>query len=269
MNCLVCRCECKSLFEFRVRGQFDAELFECKKCRFTFVSNPSWLESSFNRELNELDLGTIDRCLIFADFTEALITSIGKASGRFLDWGGGYGILTRIMRDRGLDFENYDPFVNALFVGPAVGDNDKKYDLITMSEVALHITNPVEVLAKILRNCDYLLISAVIAPSSIPQDWWYLMPDTGQHVAIYHPESIRELARQLRVNVMSDGKFFHLFYKKDISMSTRLMLRFRPVGFLCAWLLTTKRYINRGLGRNHSLTNSDQQKLISQLPWNR
>ena len=138
-----------------------------------------------------------------------------------------------------------------------------------MSEVALHLTDPVPVFKKIMESTNTLVFTAVIAPEVVPNDWWYLMPDTGQHVAIYHEESLQALAEQLGVQVTSDGRFFHVLHRNSLGVKSRLIIKSRPLAFAFAWFNATTRLVKRGLGKNSSLTPADQAKLIADMPWNK
>ena len=267
--CAVCSGGTRFLFSYEVRGKHQAFLHECHNCRFTYISNPHWLDESFSSELNDLDIGSVDRCLVLADFVEVLIRSMKSSKSRFLDWGGGYGLLSRIMRDRGLDFVSHDIYTRPLFVESSSNLNSETFELITMSEVALHLVDPVPVFTKIMESTDVLVFTAVIAPTVIPNDWWYLMPDTGQHVAIYHEETLQALAKKLGVQVTSDGRFFHVLHRKSLGVKSRLIIKSRPLAFAFAWFNATTRLVKRGLGRNSSLTPADQAKLIADMPWNR
>lgn len=267
--CAVCSGSTKFLFSFKVLGEHQAFLRECLTCRFTYIANPHWLDESFSSELNDLDIGSVDRCLVLADFVEALIRSLKSSKSRFLDWGGGYGLLSRIMRDRGLDFVSHDIYTRPLFVESSSNLNGETFGLIIMSEVALHLVDPVPVLTKIMESTDVLVFTAVIAPTAIPNDWWYLMPDTGQHVAIYHEETLQALAKQLGVQVTSDGRFFHILHRKSLGVRSRLVIKSRPLAFAFAWFNATTRLVKRGLGKNSSLTPADQAKLIAEMPWNK
>ena len=267
--CAVCSGGTSFLFSYEVRGKHQASLHECHNCRFTYISNPHWLDESFSSELNDLDIGSVDRCLVLADFVEVLIRSMKSSKSRFLDWGGGYGLLSRIMRDRGLDFASHDIYTRPLFVESSSNLNSETFELITMSEVALHLVDPVPVFTKIMESTDVLVFTAVIAPTVIPNDWWYLMPDTGQHVAIYHEETLQVLAKKLGVQVTSDGRFFHVLHRKSLGVKSRLLIKSRPLAFAFAWFYATARLAKRGLGRNESLTPADQARLIADLPWNR
>ena len=267
--CAVCSGSTKFLFSYEVRGEHQASLHECLNCRFTYIANPHWLDDSFSSELNDLDIGSVDRCLVLADFVEVLIRSMKSSKSRFLDWGGGYGLLSRIMRDRGLDFVSHDIYTRPLFVESSSNSNSETFELITMSEVALHLVDPVPVFTKIMESTDVLVFTAVIAPTVTPNDWWYLMPDTGQHVAIYHEETLQALAEKLGVQLTSDGRFFHVLHRKSLGVKSRLIINYRPLVFAFAWFNATSRLVKRGLGKNSSLTPADQAKLIADLPWNR
>ena len=266
--CAVCSGNTKFLFSYKVRGEHQASLRECVTCHFAFIVNPHWLADSFSSELNDLDIGSVDRCLILADFVEVLIRSQKWSKSRFLDWGGGYGLLARIMRDRGLDFGSHDIYTQPLFVKSSEVDESDTFKLVTMSEVALHLTDPVPVFKKILESTNTLVFTAVIAPNTIPNDWWYLMPDTGQHVGIYHKETLQVLANQLGVQITSDGRFFHILHRERFGIKSQLVVKFRPLAFAFAWLHATARVVKRGLGKNNSLTPADQASLIAGLPWN-
>jgi len=267
--CAVCSGNTKFLFSFQVRGEHLASLQECLTCRFTFIANPHWLAESFSSELNDLDIGSVDRCLIIADFVEVLIRFQKWSKLRFLDWGGGYGLLARIMRDRGLDFGSHDIHTRPLFVEQSEISESDTFELVTMSEVALHLTDPVPVFKKILESTNTLVFTAVIAPNVIPNDWWYLMPDTGQHVSIYHKETLKALANQLGVRITSDGRFFHVLHRERLGIKSRLVIKFRPLTFAWAWCNATVRLAKRGLGKNNSLTPADHANLIADLPWNK
>jgi hypothetical protein len=268
-RCTICDSRREQLFELRVLGKYQATYGQCINCRFLSSDDPYWLHESFASKLNDLDIGSVDRCLIVADFVESFIRSANSKNGRFLDWGGGYGLLARLMRDRGLDFVSHDVYTHPLFVEPNEGLESDTFELITMSEVALHLTDPVPIFTKILESTNTIIFTAVIAPHVIPKDWWYLMPDTGQHVAIYHKETLETLASQLGVRITTDGRFFHVLHRKRLGIRSRLIIRFRPLAFVVAWVNATVRLAKRGFGKTNSLTPSDQEKLITALPWNR
>jgi hypothetical protein len=266
-SCPICKSQVVDFSTFTVRGEVSAEYKRCKTCKFIHAENPSWLEGSFTDALNSLDIGSVDRCNIVADFVEVLVNSLKVNHPKVLDWGGGYGLLTRILRDRGVRCSHYDPYTEPLFAENIVLQSDARFDLIVLSEVMLHITDPVSTLTELLKLSDNIMFTAVIAPPDVRPDWWYFMPDTGQHVAIFSQQTIPELGAALKVNTLSDNQFFHLVAKDHPSVLTRLLFTKRFIPFGVAALLYLKRQVMRALGKSNSLLQNDQEELINRLPW--
>lgn len=226
------------------------------------------MRDTFSHELNALDIGSLDRCQVVADFVEVIVASLRKKSMSVLDWGGGYGVLTRLLRDRGIKTVVSDPYVDPIFARGFEATTESKFDLVILSEVLLHIPNPIEDLRALLEKSPMLLVTAVVAPKDVDASWWYFMPDSGQHVAIYSDESLRRLSRELGVQLTSDGRFFHLLHRVSIPRRTRLLMKIRPLAFAFAELLRIKHQIRKGLGRSNSLLVDDQNKVRDRLPWN-
>ena len=84
-----------------------------------------------------------------------------------------------------------------------------------MSEVALHLTDPLEMIKSLTARSDRLLMTAVVPPEKIGTDWWYLMPQTGQRVAFYPVETLRWIAKRLSLHLLTDGRFFISFLHCD------------------------------------------------------
>jgi hypothetical protein len=267
--CLICHSETEHFSTFTIRDDISGNYRVCKSCKFIFAENPNWLEGSFTDVLNSLDIGSLDRCTIVADFVEVLLKSLGVDKPKVLDWGGGYGLLTRLLRDRGVDCAHYDPFIEPLFaknIDISAGD---QFDLVIMSEVMLHMTDPLDTLSELLKISKRVMFTAVIAPSDVTPEWWYFMPDTGQHITIFSEPSISEIGVALEASVLSDKRFFHLVSKSHPKFTTRLLFtkRFIPFGFsACFYFL---RQLKRAIGKNQSLLQEDQEELMSNLPWKR
>ena len=266
-SCPICRSEVVPFSTLIIRGNISGAYKICKSCAFIYAENPNWLEGSFTDALNSLDIGSVDRCNIVADFVEVLLKSSKKDSPKVLDWGGGYGLLTRILRDRGVNCSHYDPFVEPLFAKNIKLLPNTKFDLVVLSEVMLHMTDPVGTLSELLKFSKRIMFTAVIAPPDVNPDWWYFMPETGQHITIFSKGSIFELGAALKVSVLSDKKFFHLISEDRPKMATRLLFTKRFVPFGISTLLYVQRQIKRALGRSSSLLQKDQEELINDLEW--
>ena len=265
--CPICQSLATHFSTLVIRDDICGDYKICNSCGFIFADNPVWLAGSFTDTLNSLDIGSVDRCNIVADFVEVLLKSLKKDNPKVLDWGGGYGLLTRILRDRGVNCSHYDPFVEPLFTKNIKLLPNTKFDLVVLSEVMLHMTDPVGTLSELLKISKRIMFTAVIAPPDVTPEWWYFMPETGQHITIFSKGSIFELGAALEVSVLSDKKFFHLISEDRPKMATRLLFTKRFVPFGISTLLYVQRQIKRALGRSSSLLQEDQEELIKDLQW--
>lgn len=261
-TCPVCRGESDLVLQYTVLDQYLARLHQCHGCGFAWVLDPTWLEESFGVELNSLDLGSVDRCGVVLDFVEVLVRREKISNGTFVDWGGGYGLMTRMARDRGLDFRNFDPYVRPLFAGPAQLKAMESADLVVASEIFLHLPDPVASLSELLQSGERVLLTAVVLKGVPERDWWYLMPSTGQHVAFFTTGSLREMARRTGSTFVTDGRFFHVFSKDKMRLSTRAVIRSRSLAYSLAMLNHLRLLVLRALGRNPSRTPGDQQMML-------
>ena len=107
----------------------------------------------------------------------------------FLDYAGGYGVFTRLMRDIGFDFYWHDPYTQNLFANGFEDDlkSNSKFELLTAFEVFEHLVNPKEELEKMLRFSDTIVFSTELMPQEIPdpEEWWYYGFNHGQHISFY------------------------------------------------------------------------------------
>ena len=65
--------------------------------------------------MNIEDTGIIKRNILLAKRTSAILFFLFNKKESFLDYGGGYGLFVRLMRDGGFNFYWNDPFTENLF----------------------------------------------------------------------------------------------------------------------------------------------------------
>ncbi len=197
----------------------------CSTCGLISVRSPTWLEEAYSSAISTLDVGLLDRAVSIAPVVELVVRATGSRGGRFLDWAGGYGTLTRLLRDRGLDFRHRDDFCENLFAQGFEGDLTTTYDLVTAVEVLEHLRDPVVELAAVARSTNLLLVTTVLLPDPAPAHdaWWYFAPHSGQHITFFTPSALRALAARLGFRV-AVGRSTHLFYRDDVPVILRLLL---------------------------------------------
>lgn len=228
---------CSPLFSSVVLGRHSVRYYRCNDTGFIQTEEPYWLKEAYSDAITQLDIGLLGRNLEKVEFSASALNKICppcEHAQRFLDYGGGYGIFVRLMRDQGFPFELYDPFCNPLFAKNfRLADsqlNVSRFDCVTAWEVFEHLADPVTTFKKLMGLTDNLLFSTVLVPEPVPinvTDWWYFTPETGQHVSFFTMPALKSVARKLGVHCYSDGVANHLFTRQ--ALKSRIM---QPHGFL-------------------------------------
>jgi hypothetical protein len=227
--CRACQGRTSPFADTLVLGSVEASFEQCATCGMVMAVEPTWLDRAYESAITRLDVGLLDRCLLLSQVTASVLRSERLRDGRFLDWAGGYGTLTRMMRDRGYNFTHLDHFATNVFAeGHDRKDLDgERYDLVTMFEVLEHLERPAEALAEVAASTDRLLATTQVLPDPAPkpEDWWYYTLETGQHITLYTPGALQALAERLAFDGVVVGRFVHLFYRGRLSPSTRFLVR--------------------------------------------
>ena len=117
MRCGACGDTMAPTFRRRLLSQGQVQYFECRSCGFTRTEDPTWLAEAYSRPISRLDTGAIARNLSCARDLRLLLPRWFGWGGRYLDFAGGHGVLTRLMRDHGLDYYWADRYADNLFAG--------------------------------------------------------------------------------------------------------------------------------------------------------
>jgi Methyltransferase domain len=221
-HCKICDNESKVLFKKIVLHKYDAEYFQCVSCHFIQVKNPHWLDEAYKEAISSLDTGLVSRNLFLSDITKKIILKNFDASEKFIDYGGGYGLLVRLMRDKGFDFYRQDNFCENLFalhfdMVDLHGD-DSKFELLTAFELFEHLENPLTETEEMLKLSDSILFSTELQPNNNEdlENWWYLTPESGQHISFYTEGSLQALARKFGLNLYTDNGSNHILTKRTL-----------------------------------------------------
>jgi hypothetical protein len=194
------------------------EYFECTNCGFVQTESAYWLKEAYENSMNLSDTGIAMRNLRLSRVTTSILFLFFRGQKRFIDYAGGYGLFTRLMRDIGFDFYWSDPYTPNLLARGFEANPNEKFAVATSFECFEHFDNPKEELIKILKHADNLLISTELIPSPPPvvKDWWYYAPDHGQHIAFYTKKSFMILAKNVGMHYYNSDNI-HLLTSKPIS----------------------------------------------------
>lgn len=105
---------------------------------------------------------------MLADKVAAIIELCLPEAKTFLDYGGGYGMLVRMLRDAGLPFEWYDKYCTNLF---AKGQEKRQahYDVVTAFELFEHLPRPHEEIAALCELGENVLFTTQLSTTP-PQE---------------------------------------------------------------------------------------------------
>ncbi len=192
----------------------------CSVCHFCFAPEfQHWSLTDFEEKIYNNDYTIFDPDYLNIRPTnnaEVLVEIFDeqKAQIKHLDYGGGNGLLSRLLRAKGWDSSSYDPFVNE---GMNLNDLGK-FNLITAFEVFEHVPNISLLMANLLsliNNNGIILFSTLLSNDKIIQNkritWWYASPRNG-HISLYSVSSLQHLAKQSGFNFLSLSDGLHAFW---------------------------------------------------------
>lgn len=241
-----------------VLGRHPATYERCGRCGFVQASNPDWLAEAYLTPINPMDTGCVARTWHFSRATAAVIGTVLRADGPFLDYGGGYGLFVRHMRDQGFDFRWMDGYCRNLLAAGFEADptSDRRYGLITAFEVFEHLTDPWQKFEELFRWSDAVLFSTELMSPNLSRlaGWHFAGLEHGQHVAFFTPQSLRFVAGRLGVHLASNGHSLHLLSRRRVSPAWFRLLSNRRIAAL-----------TQPLWRRPSLILSDTQHMEATL----
>jgi hypothetical protein len=197
MACKICGSETYELFD----TQFEIIYHRCKKCLFIYedpkfhISSQKELEE-YNRHNNSIeDQGYVNMFKRFQSAFEPFVK--GK---QVLEFGSGpEPVFSQVLSLDGYDVTSFDPYY-----APDLAYLDKKYDLITSTEVFEHLVEPIKELEKLL---DLLKVGGVLAIMTqfVPEDevflkWWYRRDPT--HIGFFHHKSFEHLCQVYPIEIV-------------------------------------------------------------------
>ena len=253
--CRACTGPTRPFAKAQVLGHVDVTYHRCDDCGLVMAIDPTWLPEAYSDAIAALDVGLLDRCQILSNVTAMVLRAERLRGGTFLDWAGGYGTLTRMMRDRGFDFHHTDPMATNVFAGghdvPDLAG--RRYDLVTAFEVLEHLVDPAADLAEAAASTDRLLTTTHLAAgprrparrTGGTTRWSRAStsPSTRR-------DSLERLAERLGFDGVVTSSLVHLFHRGRVSPATRALLRSPGAAYATGLLASLA-------DRRHSLLDAD------------
>ena len=190
----------------------------CRACGFLFApefldwSRERFIERIYNADYLQVDPEYLDKRP--QQNSSALDEMFGAHKGGFshLDFGGGDGCLSRLLREDGWDSASWDPFFD-----PDSSLDGRKFDLITAFEVFEHAPDPHAMMRQLVSAANegaFVYFSTFTHDRAVKADqridWWYVAPRNG-HVSIFSRYSLSLLGDRYGFRHGSFTDYLHCF----------------------------------------------------------
>lgn len=260
MICTICHATAQPRFTALVLEKYTVQYYRCSGCGFIFTESPYWLAEAYTEPITRLDVGLVYRNEQMAGVTQAVIQTWFDSRKKFIDYGGGYGMLVRMMRDRGFDFYRYDEHCDNLFANSFDLTDVPPFraELLTAFEVLEHLPDPVAGLETMLGLSDTILFSTMTQPDAdvTPATWWYVNPHAGQHVSLFSRDALQTLAGRFGLHYVGNKQHVHLLSRKPIANAVFQLITHPRLNGL----------VNQIRKHPPTLLQADFNKLAAQIP---
>jgi hypothetical protein len=211
MKCRICTADSTHAFSHEILGRHMCAYFFCEGCGFLQTEKPHWLGEAYSSAIGQADTGIIGRNIRVSRILSPLLMFLFGRNKKYLDIAGGYGILTRLMRDKGFDYYWSDKYCRNLFANGFEAEEKASYAALSAFEVLEHIADPVDFLSDALRRSGtrtIVLSTVLFEDRPPPPSWWYYAFEGGQHISFYQIRTLQVIAGKLGgLNCYSNGQY--------------------------------------------------------------
>lgn len=192
---------------------------QCSGCDFLFApeihawAEKDFLEKIYNDEYVKFDGDYLEKRPLNNVAKVEQIFGQQKSIIRHLDYGGGNGMTSGLLRDAGWNSFSYDPFPRSDISLDSFG----RFNLITAFEVFEHVPNIRQLMTNLLALLEQnglALVSTLLSDGQIQQaerlNWWYAAPRNG-HISLFSKCSMELLAQRYGLKVRHLNQKLHVF----------------------------------------------------------
>jgi hypothetical protein len=222
--CRLCEGHLAQRFSRIVLHKYDVRYLECDECGSLQTESPYWLNDAYGSNLSSLDTGAVQRNLqnLAAAY---VISKLFRVRDAF-DFGGGDGLLCRLLRDY-----NVNCYVSDKYAAPTYSQGFSKPDfsapnLVLSFEVLEHFATPASDLEALFQSRPKVLLASTEIYDRQQADWWYLASEAGQHVFFYSQKAVRMIADRFGYTSLQSGGFLLFVRKQDHSAVKSILARF-------------------------------------------
>lgn len=202
----------------------------CGRCGFTFAPGMyAWSLEEFSRRVYNDEYVKVDPDYVSArpaSNARQLVAMLSTRAGeiRHLDYGGGEGLLSEMLRDAGWNSRSYDPFVD----GSDLPGEQGSFDLVTAFEVFEHVPDVralASTIAGLLKPDGAVLFTTLVSEGELSAErritWWYASPRNG-HISLFTRDALYYVADRVGLSFASFNDGFHALWRGTPAWATFL-----------------------------------------------
>jgi len=205
-----------------------------------------------------LDTGAAQRNI--ANLAAAFSVSRALHLNDVLDFGGGDGLLCRLLRDYEINCFVNDKYASATYARAFGAPDFTRPGILLAFEVMEHFENPADDLRAIFQGNPTAILASTGIYRDQGADWWYLAPDTGQHLFFYSEKALRMIATSYNYQLLMCSGYFLFFRGTMIPRKHRYLINFLLQRHVLRMISAGMRLLpTRGVWRDFESLNSDKE----------
>ncbi|MCK4737427.1 MAG: class I SAM-dependent methyltransferase [Sulfurimonas sp.] len=190
--------------------------YTCLTCEYIFLDKLFYIDDKAEKKHYDKHHNTFESLgyvKMFEELIDEFVIPQTQNIKTALDFGCGEGeVLPILLEKYGVTCDRYD-----LFYFPEKIYENKKYDLITSTEVFEHLTNPLSMLKKLLSHVNkdgFLLLMSAFHPNDDEEflKWWYIRDIT--HIGFFNLVTFEYLAQELNLKIVKHNSKNSILLKK-------------------------------------------------------
>src|SRR5579871_2915212 len=194
VSCRLCGGQARFVFEKTLLGKHCVSFFVCADCGSMQTEEPYWLSEAYSDATLSIDPGAAQRVLDCVALTHSVMQLYSCRTS--LDYGGGSGLLCRLLRDIGHDAYWYDGYTAPGYATGFESSPHKYHDIVTSFEVVEHFSSPKADWDSLFAARPKVLLIMTWLYEGQNADWWYIAPEEGQHIFFYSREAIELIGQR-------------------------------------------------------------------------
>lgn len=222
--CRLCNGPLICKFNLLVLKKYQTAYWECSSCESLQTDKPFWLKEAYSINLSKFDTGAAQRNI--NNFVKVFLLSKVLNLKNIIDIGGGDGLLCRLLRDAELNCFSTDKYATPTYAQEFNSPDFSTPDLTLAFEVIEHFENPPLEFDKVFFNKPKFILLSTGIYKKQEKYWWYLNPQSGQHIFFYSEKAIKYLATHNDYEVIVLFGFFLMYKKHSIGILKLAIIKF-------------------------------------------